>query len=166
MRARFIPSIRSVCECREEYAVSIKRNKVPPRTQVSSIVSRVVPAISDTIARSSPTRALSRVDLPALGAPRIAIGTPDLMALPERKESARDVTRARILSMSSRNLVRSANSTSSSEKSNSSSRRPANSMRDSRSSPISRKNFPRSCSTARRWAPECSAAMRSATASA
>ena len=147
-------------------AVSIKRKRVPFISQVSSITSRVVPAMSETIALSSPTSALRRVDLPAFGAPRIATRTPDFMTFPDLKESAREETRPSNLSMSPSNLVRSANSTSSSEKSNSSSRRPANLMRESRSSPISRENLPRICSTASLWAPECSAAIRSATASA
>ena len=95
-------------------AVSMKRKRVPLITQVSSMMSRVVPAMSETIALSSPTRALRSVDLPALGAPRIATGTPDFMALPDLKESAREVTRPSNLSIRARNLVRSANSTSSS----------------------------------------------------
>ena len=53
----------------------------------SSIVSLVVPAISDTMARSSFKSALRSVDLPTLGSPTIATGIPFLITLPTAKES-------------------------------------------------------------------------------
>ena len=65
-------------------AVSMKRNRVPPITTVSSMVSRVVPWMSLTRARSSRSRALSRVDFPALVCPTMATGMPLRMALPSR----------------------------------------------------------------------------------
>ena len=48
----------------------------------SSIVSLVVPGMSETKALSSSIKLLSKVDLPALGLPRITTGTPFFMALP------------------------------------------------------------------------------------
>ena len=50
------------------------------------MVSRVVPAISDTIARSSFSKALSKVDLPALGFPTIATGTPFFKTFPTEND--------------------------------------------------------------------------------
>ncbi len=44
-----------------------------PHARRVSIASRVVPGMSDTIARSSPSSALSRLDLPTFGRPTIAI---------------------------------------------------------------------------------------------
>ena len=103
-------------------AVSIKRNNMPPMTKVSSIVSRVVPWMSLTIARSSPNRALSRVDLPTLGAPIMATGIPCLMALPVLNEATRRPILVSISCASSFSWLRSANSNSSwSAKSSSSS---------------------------------------------
>lgn len=102
-------------------AVSISRNTRPLIVMVSSMVSRVVPGMSDTIALSSPVRALSRVDFPAFGLPTIATGIPFLIALPVRYESANDLVTLRRFCVSSARCVRSANSTSSSEKSSSSS---------------------------------------------
>ena len=56
---------------------------------VSSTMSRVVPWISLTIARSSPRSALSRDDFPAFVGPIIATGMPSLMAAPASKLLAR-----------------------------------------------------------------------------
>ena len=103
-------------------AVSMNRNITPPRLSVSSIVSRVVPAISETIALSSPRSAFSKVLLPVFVAPTIATGTPFLMALPRLKESVRRTIWVNV-SSNAPNSERLANSTSSSLKSSSSSRR-------------------------------------------
>ena len=53
--------------------------------RVSSIVSRVVPAISLTMARLSFSKLFSKVDFPALGLPIIATLTPCLITLPRVK---------------------------------------------------------------------------------
>ncbi len=102
-------------------AVSIRRNLIPPNTHESSKLSRVVPAISETIARSSFNKAFSKVDFPALGLPTITVATPFLIAFPARKLA----TKGRIASNNwftkSSKSFRSANSTSSSPKSNSNS---------------------------------------------
>ena len=51
------------------------------------MISLVVPAISETIALSSFSNALSKVDFPTLGCPTIATGTPFLRTLPIANES-------------------------------------------------------------------------------
>src|SRR5450830_1473694 len=56
-------------------AVSTKRYSRPPRDRRTSIESRVVPAISDTITRSAPTSAFTSDDFPTFGRPTIAIGS-------------------------------------------------------------------------------------------
>ena len=88
--ALLIPSVSITSDVSRIPAVSINLNSVPSITQVSSITSLVVPAMSETIALSSPTSAFNRVDFPAFGAPRMAIGTPDFIAFPALNESARD----------------------------------------------------------------------------
>ncbi len=57
-------------------AVSASTTGQPPRSRWTSITSRVVPAVSDTIAASRRARRLSSEDLPALGGPMIAIDSP------------------------------------------------------------------------------------------
>ena len=93
---------------------------MPSITILSSIVSRVVPGISDTMALYSIRRAFNNVDLPEFGFPTIATGMPFFSALPSRNDCAS-------LSASSFTLIiivfsfsLSANSTSSSPKSSSS----------------------------------------------
>ena len=147
-------------------AVSMKRNRSPSMVHASSTVSLVVPGMSDTMARSSPKRALSRVDFPRLGAPTMATGMPSFKAFPAAKLSASWPTRLRRSASKSSNLCRSANSTSSSAKSSSNSSKPAKPIKASRRALISRANPPRSWSMASLWAPACSAAIKSATASA
>ena len=63
-------------------AVSIQRTGIPLREASSSTVSRVVPGIGVTIARSSARRAFKRVDLPTFGRPTIAIVSPSRMIRP------------------------------------------------------------------------------------
>lgn len=103
-----------------------------PISIVSSMVSRVVPCMSLTIARSSLSSMLSSDDLPALVAPIIATGIPSFIAAPVANELLRRVTSVWISLARSRSLTRDANSTSSSEKSSSSSRS------DDRSTSLSR----------------------------
>ena len=68
-------------------AVSINLKPIPPIAISSSTVSLVVPAMSETIARSSLRSALSKVDFPTLGSPTIATGIPFLITFPTAKES-------------------------------------------------------------------------------
>ena len=62
---------------------------MPPKIMTSSMVSLVVPAISETMALSSFSKALSKVDFPTLGCPTIATGTPFFRTLPIANESMR-----------------------------------------------------------------------------
>ena len=57
-------------------AVSKKRTIFPPIVMVSSIISRVVPGILETIAFSSFIKAFRIVDFPTLGFPEITISIP------------------------------------------------------------------------------------------
>ena len=63
-------------------AVSIKFKLSPRRRIFSSSVSRVVPAISVTIARSSPSSTFIRDDFPAFGLPKITVLIPSVMIRP------------------------------------------------------------------------------------
>ena len=63
-------------------AVSIRFRIIPLRLICSSNTSLVVPAISVTIARSVPTKALSKEDLPAFGFPRITVLIPSFKIFP------------------------------------------------------------------------------------
>ena len=68
-------------------AVSVMRTGAPHISSVSSSVSRVVPGMEVTIARSVPMSALKRLDLPAFGAPNMATNAPSRnirAALPPR----------------------------------------------------------------------------------
>ena len=63
------------CRClrrRRRPAVSIRRYVVPSRSRRMSMESRVVPGTSETITRGAPTSALTRLDLPTFGRPRMA----------------------------------------------------------------------------------------------
>ncbi len=88
---------------------------------VSSIASRVVPGISDTMALSSFNRTFNRVDFPTFGSPIIATGIPFFIAFPSSKDPAIELNVSRISFSRLFNRTLSANSTSSSLKSSSSS---------------------------------------------
>ena len=166
-RVRSMPSDSMVSLVSRRPAVSISRKRKPSMMIRSSMVSRVVPAISLTMALSSPTRALSKVDLPALVGPTIATRIPFLMALPVWKEVVSAVSRSWMVSASVLSSVRSANSSSSwSAKSSSSSMRLVKWSSWSRSVCSSDVMPPLSCVSARSFSALVSAAMRSATASA
>jgi hypothetical protein len=56
-------------------AVSIRTISLRPHVSCVSMASRVVPGMALTMARSSPRRAFSRLDLPTFGRPTRAIET-------------------------------------------------------------------------------------------
>ena len=147
-------------------AVSMNRNLMPSIVISSSIASRVVPAISLTMALSSFNSAFNNVDLPTLGAPTIEIGIPLLITLPVEKESTKCFKTLIIRCSKSSNCLRSANSTSSSEKSSSNSIKEAKFNNSSRNTLISLLNPPRICCIAIWWEALLSLAIKSATASA
>ena len=128
-RLRSIPILSIVSDDSLMPAVSMKRSSAPSIILASSIVSRVVPGMSDTIALSSHRRAFNRVLFPLFGAPAIATGIPFLMALPSLKLEATVSQRLRASSSRAASRSRLANSTSSSLKSNSSSSRAESSTR-------------------------------------
>ena len=132
----------------------------------SSMTSRVVPAISETIARSSFSSLFSSVDFPTFGAPTIATATPSLIAFPKAKELRRRSISPPMRSIVSRSAVRSANSTSSSEKSSSSSSSEVSCSSLSRSPSSSSEYPPRIWFVASAWSARDEEAIRSATASA
>lgn len=72
---------------------------MPASLILSSITSRVVPAISVTIAFSSPTRILSKEDLPAFGLPTITVLIPSFNIFPLSALSYNLLTSFKIISV-------------------------------------------------------------------
>ena len=118
---------------------------MPSITNSSSMVSRVVPAISETMARSSFNKAFNKVDFPTLGSPTMAIGIPFLITFPTAKESINRFKTNSIRVNNSSKAFLSANATSSSAKSSSNSISEAKFKSSSRSFEISLLNPPRIC---------------------
>ena len=77
-------------------AVSASTTGQPPRSRWTSMTSRVVPAVSDTMAASRRASRLSSEDLPALGGPMMA------MCRPSRRRSPRRSSRWAAISACSR----------------------------------------------------------------
>ena len=75
-RARLTPMRSTVSSLSLMPAVSFKCMRMPSSWMLPSTVSRVVPGMSVTMARSSINRALSREDLPALGLPQMTTRRP------------------------------------------------------------------------------------------
>ena len=69
-------------------AVSMIFKEIPFRFRCSSNTSLVVPAISVTIARSSPRSTFNRDDFPAFGFPRMTVRTPSFIILPSSQLSS------------------------------------------------------------------------------
>jgi len=90
-KVRSMPSLSTRSDESRMPAVSMNLKRTPSMMQLSSMVSRVVPGMSVTMALSSPTSAFSNVLFPLFGAPTMATGTPLFKALPRRNESARTV---------------------------------------------------------------------------
>ena len=63
-------------------AVSDKLTKYPSISRLTDTTSRVVPAISETIARFEPTMRLNIDDLPTFGLPTITVLIPSVTACP------------------------------------------------------------------------------------
>ena len=80
--ARSIPICSTRSGLSRRPAVSIICSGIPSICICSRSTSRVVPAISVTIAASRPARAFSRLDLPAFGRPAITTRIPSRMMLP------------------------------------------------------------------------------------
>ena len=84
----FLERSTPICSTRSSVsripAVSMSLSGTPLILTYSSITSRVVPSISVTMALSSRKRLLSRLDLPTLGRPMIAVEIPSRRILPRR----------------------------------------------------------------------------------
>ena len=81
---RSIPFCSTISFVSRIPAVSTMRNGIPSKAVQCSMRSRVVPAISVTIAPSSPASAFSKLDLPTLGAPTKATVMPSARTTPRR----------------------------------------------------------------------------------
>ena len=160
-----MPAASSRSACARIPAVSTRRTGTPSMARVSSIVSRVVPDTSETMARSAPSSALSSDDLPALGGPTIATLRPSRTNCPSSPSRRRRSSRSRTGARRPSNARRSGSGTSSGKSiaAASSSSSAASSARSARTSPA--RPPPRFASAAR-MAERVSASMTSATAAA
>ena len=164
---RSMPMFSNSSSVSRSPAVSISRKRIPSITTVSSMVSRVVPCMSLTIARCSPNSAFSSVDLPTFGAPMMATGIPFRIALPVRNEAISEASFLSISAAKSFSSVRSANSNSSwSAKSSSNSISDVKCSNRSRSIDSSVDTDPRNWLIARSFSALLCDAIKSATASA
>ena len=82
---RLMPMLSTTSLLSLSPAVSTKRRVIPFHSRVSSMLSRVVPAMSVTIALSRPVSALSREDFPTLVSPTIATVMPFFTTDPARQ---------------------------------------------------------------------------------
>ncbi|CSC73832.1 Uncharacterised protein [Vibrio cholerae] len=90
--ARSIPIFSTASEASRSPAVSMMCSGIPSIWICSRRTSRVVPAMSVTMADSLPESALSRLDLPALGRPAITTFIPSRIMAPwlaSRRTAAR-----------------------------------------------------------------------------
>ena len=81
-------------------AVSRSRRGMPATLISSSMMSRVVPGTSVTMARSMPRRALRRLDLPTFGRPTMTVLTPSRRMRPVSAPTSRRRTAADAASIS------------------------------------------------------------------
>ena len=88
-KARSIPMLSTRSPDCLMPAVSVRLRTRPPMSRLSLIVSRVVPAISVTIALSSLRSAFKREDLPAFGLPAMTTLRPSFMIFPVSNEARR-----------------------------------------------------------------------------
>ena len=86
--ARSTPIFSTTSSVSRIPAVSIIFKEMPFRFRCSSSTSLVVPAISVTIARSSPRSTFNREDFPAFGFPRMTVRTPSFIILPSSQLSS------------------------------------------------------------------------------
>ena len=96
--ARRAPSISTGSSESRRPAVSTRRSGKPRTWQATSMRSRVVPGVGATMARSSRTRALSRLDLPTLGSPKMTASAPSWRRRPSGAVRRSSPSRARISS--------------------------------------------------------------------
>ena len=165
-RVRSMPSRSIASASRRNPAVSTSTSGTPSICTGSRNASRVVPGSGATIARSSPARRLSRLDLPTFGRPASTTCTPVRSRLPCRlfasTASSASRTRARRAAAS----CACSGSTSSSGKSSIASIRARSSVSCATSAITAAENSPASERSAERAASRVVASIRSATASA
>ena len=104
-RARATPSPSIASPVSRSPAVSTRRTGQPPMSNHSSIESRVVPGVAETIARLSPRRAFRSELFPAFGGPAITTRAPSRRIFPSlarriasSRREAIEATEAAILS--------------------------------------------------------------------
>ena len=116
-RLRATPISSTLSPVSRRPAVSVRRTGRPSSWQLSSRKSRVVPGMSVTRARLRPSRALSRLDLPALTAPASTTTAPCCMTCARRWPVSRPRTAAATSSTTAAKASGARHSTSSSGKS-------------------------------------------------
>ncbi|MCW0417677.1 hypothetical protein NB689_003431 [Xanthomonas sacchari] len=165
-RARRMPSRSIASPPSRRPAVSTRVSSTPSRRTVSCKVSRVVPAMSVTMARSLPASALSSELLPALGGPTSTACRPSRRRRP-RSASARSCVRSvRACARPARTCSPPSVSSASSAKSIAASMWMRRRISCSARSSTRRENTPSSERRAARAARRSPAAIRSAIASA
>ena len=100
--ARSTPSRSTASAVSLRPAVSVIRNGMPRRLASSSIVSRVVPGLALTIARSKPSNRLRRLDFPAFGSPQRTRRTPSRRIRPSFAVASRRWIRPWMISISAK----------------------------------------------------------------
>ena len=166
LRARRMPSRSIVSPPSRRPAVSTSVNSMPSIRTTSCSRSRVVPAMSVTIARSLPASALSSELLPALGGPTITACRPSRRRRPRSAARSKSSSAAPRLSKRTRNAAPPSVSSDSSAKSIAASTWTRIASRSSAIASTRRENSPSSARRAARAARASPAAIRSATASA
>mmetsp|Transcript_17138 Transcript_17138/g.47522 ORF Transcript_17138/g.47522 Transcript_17138/m.47522 type:complete len:275 (-) Transcript_17138:585-1409(-) len=164
-RERSTPKRSTLSTLSRMPAVSSSVRGTPPTTKPASTTSRVVPAISVTIARSLELHALSRLDFPTFGRPTMATVMPERSNVPVRA-----VRKAASMPSCSDSTCPCSLCASMSGKSSSKSRRASSSaIREStcaRSSPTAAPTPPANPANAESAAPVVRACSNSETASA
>ncbi len=155
-------TISSVCRMP---AVSRTTKGKPPILTISSITSRVVPGTSVTMALFSLTKRLSKLDLPTLGLPTMAVSIPSRSSLPVSAVASILATSSATAPSTWRIASGSISPTSSGKSMPASiaANKPTNSLRISL---MAWDRPPSSCRTARRWPRSVLARIKSITASA
>ena len=166
LRLRSMPICSTTSSVSRRPAVSMMWTGTPSRVICSRTVSRVVPAMSVTMAISSPAKALSRLDLPTLGAPTRTTFMPSRKIAPCSALASTVFRRPCRAWSLPRASAASRKSMSSSGKSSVASTNIRRVIRSSTNSCMCRENAPLSERNAMRAADLLEASMRSATLSA
>ena len=164
--ARLTPSRSTSQAVSRKPAVSTTRSGIPSTRICSSMVSRVVPGRSVTMALCAPIRRFMRVDLPTLGCPEITAIAPSRMRRPSSADSNRSASPRRMSSRLCWIPDSTTGGSSPSSKSSEDSKSAIALIKPSQILVIELVKEPSSCSRAADAARSDFARMRSATASA